>query len=106
MTHPSQFTKGMRDRIMDEVADGEGGWFDRLFALLMAERLDADEPFTPQVVEAVCEDTRRRGKSSPSSRDALDVRDLYKSLAPHIRALKDHAGDDRFAEIFRLVYRP
>ncbi|MDM0036800.1 hypothetical protein QTI33_32020 [Variovorax sp. J22P271] len=106
MTHHSQLSKELRDRIMRAVADREGGSFDRLFALLMAKRLDIDEPFAPRVVEDVFEEARRLVKASPSPRDALDVRDLYESLMPHVRVLREQTGDDRYSEIFRLVYRP
>ena len=47
--------------IMRQVTNNEAGWFDRLFALLLVDRLDVNEPFTPAVVADVFEETRRRG---------------------------------------------
>jgi hypothetical protein len=50
-------------RIMQAVVENDAGWFDRLFAFLMAERLATEESFSPVLVAEIFEETGRRGKA-------------------------------------------
>ncbi len=89
---------------MQSVAENDAGWFDRLFAFQMSERLRAGEPFSLNLVKEIFAETARARTTVPSSRDALDIQRIYDVLSPRVPSLLRLHGTDCYTEIFRLIF--
>lgn len=93
-------------RVMHSVRANEAGWFDRLFAYLFGMRIAQGEAFTQALVGEVFAETMRTASATPSSRDQLDIEELFDVLRPHVERLRSLRYPEQYAEIFKLIYRP
>ena len=90
---------------MQSVAENDAGWFDRLFAYLMSERLRAGESFSFNLVKEIFAETARARTTVPSPRDALDIQRIYDVLVLRVPSLLKLHGTDCCTEIFRLFFQ-
>lgn len=90
--------------IMQSVAENRAGWFDRLFAFFISERLRAGESFSLSLVRGVFAETSEREARCRHRVTLLNVQRIYEALAHCVASLLKLRGTDCHTEVFRLIF--